>query len=135
MVASCVHSHLSGWSFRKAAVGCVGAMIYPDLCSPPVTPTVTSPTTSPAPSHIFGRRRWERIAKTEGVSGLVGQAAAPTASLSIDLARQYDRFLRQRLAQREISKRSYGLYLTPVRQRSLYLLAKGLPEENSLADI
>jgi site-specific recombinase XerD len=63
------------------------------------------------------------------------RAVAPTEPLSAALARQYDRFLRHRLAQREISKRSYGLYLTPVRQWGLYLLAEGLLEENPFLDV
>lgn len=62
-------------------------------------------------------------------------AAAASEPLSADLARQYDRFLRDRLAKREISKRSFGLYLTPVRQWMLFLVGQKQLAENPFADV
>lgn len=61
--------------------------------------------------------------------------AAPAEPLSKALAHQYERFLRHRLATRQISKRSFGLYLTLVRQWTLYLVAQQRLTENPFAEI
>lgn len=58
---------------------------------------------------------------------------AAKEALTDRLAQRYHRWLKERLARREISKRSVGLYLSAIRQWTAYLTAQGLIAENPCA--
>jgi site-specific recombinase XerD len=55
--------------------------------------------------------------------------------VTTELTTRYARFLRERLTTRDISKRSFGLYLTPIRQWALFLVKQGVLSENPMAGI